>query len=232
MSTLSGGPNIVTNGLVLNLDAANAKSYVSGSTIWNDISQGGNNGTLVNGPTFNSANGGSIVFDGSNDYASIPNVGVTNLTAFSISFWAKASTPSFAYPTVYSENTPANWPNNLFIIYFADGTGASGGIRVYFGGSGIITYTTSVANDLWYNVCFVQNSKTDRVLYLNSTQIGTHNVNINHTATYSVIGANNNNGSLTQYFKGNLSNLQLYNRALSAQEVLQNYNATKTRFGL
>jgi hypothetical protein len=61
-------PKIVTDGLVLYLDAANTKSYVSGSTTWNDISRGGNNGTLVNGPTFNRGNGGSIEFDGVDDY--------------------------------------------------------------------------------------------------------------------------------------------------------------------
>ena len=63
-----GGPNIITNGLVLALDAANTKSYVSGSTVWRDLSGNNNSGSLTNGPTFNSANGGSIVFDGVDDY--------------------------------------------------------------------------------------------------------------------------------------------------------------------
>ena len=63
-------PKIVTDGLVLCLDAANSKSIVSGSTTWNDLSRGGNNGNLVNGPTFNSGNGGSILFDGVDDYVS------------------------------------------------------------------------------------------------------------------------------------------------------------------
>ncbi len=71
MSTVGGGVNIVTNGLVLYLDASNTKSYVSGSTTWSDVSRSGNNGTLINGPTFNSANGGSIVFDGTNDYVDL-----------------------------------------------------------------------------------------------------------------------------------------------------------------
>ena len=67
----SFSPKIVTDGLVLYLDAANPKSYVSGSTTWRDISRGGNNGTLVNGPTFDSGNGGNIVFDGVDDYSRI-----------------------------------------------------------------------------------------------------------------------------------------------------------------
>ena len=70
MSTI-GGANIVSDGLVLCLDAANRKSYVNGSTVWRDLSGNNNSGSLVNGPTFSSANGGSIVFDGTNDYVQI-----------------------------------------------------------------------------------------------------------------------------------------------------------------
>jgi hypothetical protein len=64
-------PKIVTDGLVLYLDAANTKSYVSGSTVWNDLSRSGYNGTLTNGPTFNISNGGSISFDGVDDLSVI-----------------------------------------------------------------------------------------------------------------------------------------------------------------
>ena len=84
-------PNTVTDGLVLYLDAANVKSYASGSTSWNDL-VGTNNGTLVNGPTFSRANGGSIVFDGTNDttnFGNILNIGLNSLT---ISCWVKFTT--------------------------------------------------------------------------------------------------------------------------------------------
>ena len=70
MSTVEGSRSIITNGLVLYLDAANTKSYVSGSTTWNDLSRNNNTGTLINGSTFNSLNGGSIVFDGIDDRVS------------------------------------------------------------------------------------------------------------------------------------------------------------------
>jgi hypothetical protein len=83
--------SIVTNGLVLYLDAANRISYVSGSTAWNDMSGFSNNGTLVNGPTFNTGDGGSIVFDGVNDYITL---GTQNLisTDFTINLWFNATT--------------------------------------------------------------------------------------------------------------------------------------------
>jgi hypothetical protein len=86
-------PKIVTDGLVLALDAGNVKSYASGSTTWLDKSGGGNNGTLINGPTFSSANGGSVVFDGTNDNALLPInfFSYPSLTTFSISLWFKSS---------------------------------------------------------------------------------------------------------------------------------------------
>ena len=76
----SFSPRIVTDGLVLYLDAANQRSYPGSGTTWSDISRGGNNGTLVNGPTFDPGNGGSIVFDGVDDYVSIPDINFTTAT--------------------------------------------------------------------------------------------------------------------------------------------------------
>jgi len=80
-------PKVATDGLVLYLDAANPKSYVSGSTTWGDLSRGGNNGTLVNGPTFDGGNGGSIVFDGVNDYGTVPTNPLLITTEFTKSIW-------------------------------------------------------------------------------------------------------------------------------------------------
>jgi hypothetical protein len=101
MSTVHGGPgNIVTSGLVLNLDAANPRSYpppYNGVT-WTTLA-GSNNGTLINGPTFNSSNGGSIVFDGVNDYINLPEI---TPTLFTFSFWFKATgIPSTIFITKY-----------------------------------------------------------------------------------------------------------------------------------
>ena len=81
-------PSIVTDGLVLCVDAANTKSYPGSGTTWTDISSKGNNGTLTNGPTFSSGNGGAIVFDGTNDYVDFGSQ-VANLSTSTISFWIK-----------------------------------------------------------------------------------------------------------------------------------------------
>ena len=87
-------PPVVTNGLILHLDAGNRLSYTSGSTVWNDLSGNNNSGSLTNGPTFNSANQGSIVFDGSNDrslFASLDNGTFLDSPFFVIGRWTKPS---------------------------------------------------------------------------------------------------------------------------------------------
>jgi hypothetical protein len=224
---------IVRNGLIMYLDAGNRNSYTSGSAIWRDVSLNNNNGTLVNGPSFNSTNGGSIVFDGSDDRINLPDIGVTELSAFSISCWVRTATGG-TYPTVYSEGTPGSWSNNLFSLYYGDygPGGASGGVRVFFGNGDVISYTTSVIDNVWRNVVYSQINNSNRSLYLNGVQIGANTATITHTVTNAYIGAGNNAGSFLQFFKGDISNLQLYNRALSIPEIIQNYNAQKTRFNL
>lgn len=103
---VSGGPDIVPDGLVLALDAANIKSYAGSGTIWNDLSGNNNSGSLVNGPTFNSANGGSIVFDGVNDYVSLSSAVNTN-TSFTLGFWAMRTADTT--PTLFSGTTAAGY---------------------------------------------------------------------------------------------------------------------------
>ena len=78
------GPNIITDGLILALDAANPTSYISGSTAWNDLSGNGYNGTLVNGPTFSTDAGGAIIFDGTDDYVSLNQVGSSSQFSYEI----------------------------------------------------------------------------------------------------------------------------------------------------
>ena len=103
MSTLNGGPGIITDGLVLYVDAANSYSYVSGSTVWNDLSRTTTSGSLINGPTFNTRSGGNIVFDGINDYVPTPTLSTqfasTGLTisfiiCFSICLFSRSNNDS------------------------------------------------------------------------------------------------------------------------------------------
>jgi hypothetical protein len=214
-------PKIITNGLVLYLDAANPRSYVSGSTSWNDISRGGNNGTLFNGPTYNSANGGSIVFDGVNDYVT-GSILVT--PAFSVNFWLK--------PLLVRDYNPVFYINTWgdFIWHTTSNGSIYCGTDINFRftpasngcGSGAVSLNTI------QNFTYTFTSGTGS-LYKNGTLL----VSSNSQLTPSSSGTIKEYGSgLGNYGNFNSYSFQTYNRALSATEVLQNYNALKGRYGL
>jgi hypothetical protein len=213
MSTLSGGPNIITDGLVLYLDAGNTYSYTSGSTVWNDLSRSQTSGSLINGPTFSSANNGSIVFDGSNDYVRTPII--TTTTTFTYCCWVYPITSGVAYQTLFSQDQSYGiWyrGNNQKITYY------------YFGADQQSTQT--LVENTWNHVVVI-NSGGNISFYINnildaSTYTGAPSLNL------SWIGSDPSN----EILKGKIAIVQIYNRALPAQEVLQNYNATKGRFGL
>jgi len=237
MSTLNGGPgNIVTNGLVLYLDAGNYLSYTSGSTTWRDLSPSNISGSLINGPTFSSLNAGSIVFDGVNDYADCGNL--STLSNMTIQMFVRVLSRNNFYNGFAASTGASNDFDTGFVIQMA-GTGASfnsfnvegGFLRV---GGGTEFMTSSVSFGTWANVCLTI-SPTYIQFYLNSSpQYGT--ARLNNAST--TIGMNNLVIGTRVYaipsfsVNANIANTQIYNRALSADEVLQNYNATKARFGL
>jgi hypothetical protein len=213
---------LVTDGLILYIDAANSKSYPSTGTDWFDLTSNNNDGTLINGPTFDSANGGSIVFDGLNDYVSFSTI--TN-NIYTIDFWYKMGGNDGSYGYFASSG------NNGFAI--SEGGNISGliyGQFYYWNGSTInpLGMIPSITN--WNHICSIINTTTNNLqLFANSIQLNNSTINNMSTSVFNIgryIQANSN------FLKGNLASYKIYNRALSATEVLQNYNATKTRFGL
>ena len=240
-------PRVITDGLVLYLDAANRYSYISGSTSWNDISRGGNNGTLVNGPTFNAANGGSIVFDGTNDYVFVSrsvNLEPTSITmqcAFYMGTWnnypglmAKGYWDSTTTPKDFEGYGMHIRPNyNLWVDFNNSGSRAI--LQdISQGGQGV-------------NAGITQNSFNFITVTIGSMGANIYNKGINYysdNTNYTIAYTGNNGGVVPadlwigwMQFKGGtldgkIYNASIYNRALSAAEVRQNYNATKTRFGL
>ena len=241
-------PNIVTSGLVLYLDAANPESYVSGSTAWNDISRGGNNGTLVNGPTFNSANGGSIVFDGVNDFVSGSDTPFRFTNTFTLDAWVYFNGSNID-GTIIGKRNGSPFNQYSLSIYSGDPyVGGVGKVATFFGridqtpGGGSnpfdITLTYTLPSAGFYNIVASINA-TSQTLYVNGVARATTSVNISSN-TFNIsgrdllIGATRNNAGtgIIGPFPGNIYNVKIYNRALSAEEILQNYNATKTRFGL
>jgi hypothetical protein len=217
-------PKIVTDGLVLCLDAANPKSIVSGSTSWNDLSRGGNNGTLIGGPAFDSGNGGSLVFDGSDDYVTTNyNSQLQNFTAC---VWFKADSLTTAAGRLLDKD---------YINGFWLGKNSNGSLNSWGGGIRESSFPhgrfITLTDNQWHYIVSIRNSATHTIYGdgITNTISGTVSTSaINASSLW--LGRENSIGP--SIYKGNIAQTLIYNRALSSQEVLQNYNATKRRFGL
>ena len=223
-------PRIVTDGLVLALDAGNTKSYPGSGTTWTDM-VGSGIGTLTNGPTFDSANGGSIVFDGTDDYVitgtTLPDADelfADTGNAWSTSFWFNVDAIGF-------QSVAARGGGVLSSGIYAVWVNSSEQIRVRLRGGTIANISTSVATNTWYNVAITWDGTTANG-YLNGKFITTIAVGTNSNRTeplsIGVSGESLNSG----FFDGKISQTLAYNRALTASEVKQNFNALRGRFGI
>jgi len=228
--------NIVTDGLVLNLDAGFVGSYPTTASTWYDLSGNAYNGTLTNGPTFNSANGGYIQFDGANDYVTLGNQSGLGFTSgvFSIEAWIyipSSWTGGSQYPNLVSKGATAGWDTNGWSLFvFRNWVGPyAWGCGMRNGGSVNVVYRGSCASDTYLNVVMTLDGSNVR-LYENGSSITseTQTVNPGSNSTAVYVGADVN----LQCFPGRVASCKAYNRTLSATEVLQNYNAQKGRFGL
>jgi hypothetical protein len=226
-------PKIITNGLVLSLDAANNKSYPRSGTTWTDLSGNNNTGTLTNGPTFSSANGGSIVFDGTNDYISL---GTSTLYLPSVShaleIWVKS--PSLGsgmnagglISITYGIIMQINGGNLYYSVYNSD-------TSAY-----IISAATTGLNlhdNIWHHIVCTKGTSTFE-MYVDGVvkQTGSFSGVWSGTNIWSEMSATvgSNPNDVYYYLKGSVGLAKIYKRYLNASEVLQNYNATKGRFGL
>ena len=216
-------PNIVTSGLTLIIDSGYVPSYPTTGTTWYDLSGNVNDGTLVNSPTFNSSNNGYFTFNGTTQAATLTSLNLQQ--NFTLDGWFN--------PSVL----------NGFVMFGQGTTSANQGLHIWYTTNTNIRFgmyandtdfTVSTSTGNWYNiVCTYNNSSPyTKQLYLNGVE-----------QTGSIVGAAAYAGSGTfrlgatysssgQYGNGSYAGMKMYNRILSATEVLQNYNATKTRFGL
>ncbi len=230
----NGGPQIVRNGLVLCLDAANRRSYPTTGTTWTDLSGGNNNATLINGATFNTSNGGSIQFDGVNDYATVSDItGVTdfsNTDNYTVSFWFNPDTGNSTQDGILEKwATSGGYP---YAIRFGI-SGNDFGIGVWNGSQNPGAGPFNLTLNSWQLITVVfHHSITQLNVYYNGIQIDSQPLSISGTITNSSPLYIMSRPQISSYSKGNIANLSIYNRALSETEVLQNYNATKSRFGL
>jgi hypothetical protein len=223
--------SIVTDGLILNLDAGFVSSYPATGSTWYDLSGNNNNGTLVNGPTFNSSNGGSIVFDGTDDYVNLTSTIQFNTNDFSICGWFRSDSGNTSYKQIwnsgYNGGNPdveigLESPTNYLYFY----------IRPPAVVEEVVKTSYSVNDNLWRYFTATKTSSTIS-LYVNgalvSSKSGTYTSDVDSAGVIPRIGnglSNINN----RPFKGNIAYVSTYNRALTASEISQNYNAQKGRY--
>jgi hypothetical protein len=236
-------PVIVTDGLVLNLDAGFSPSFATipsnanSSTVipWYDLSGNGANGILTNGPTYNSSNSGSIVFDGVDDYVSLGTQPSWNTPTGTMAAWVKITgtgsdiggiltnqTTGFNLHCFFASNY--NSGNQTIVIQYAL-THTNPNAEVY-------AKSTESANSWLYIVGtrYYNGTNTIAKLYVNGVLKSTVTLSgsIEQTANDFILGRFYG----TRAMIGNIAVTQIYNKEISATEVLQNYNATKSRFGL
>jgi hypothetical protein len=217
-------PNIVTDGLVLYLDAANTKSYPGSGTVWRDISRGGNNGTLINGPTFNSENGGSIVFDGVNDHITFANpLNQSQLNqVWTVQSWVNITTKP-------RQRLLGGLNAGLFIEY---SQGNNSLLYLNSGANDYYTYGGQFTSQGWALATFRFNNATgNRQIWRNLSNISTTGPNktsipAGQSSTFTISFGGSDS------ILGKIANMLIYNKYLSDGEIAQNYNATKTRYGL
>jgi len=231
-------PSIVTSGLVLCLDAGNTKSYPGSGTTWTDLSGTGNNGTLVNTPTYNSS--GYFDFD----YTQSENATFSSSSSLQFLNRSPYTLEAWVYPT---RNPGANNWTGIFDREDSS-IGSRDGYNVYFLGSAgtntyffterfvagtvanpSVTLVQSVTVNNWSHIVATYDGTT-LSLYRNGSLVGTPATstgNITNTSKTLTIGVRGGN-----YFGGRISSAKIYNRALTASEIQQNFNALKGRFGL
>ena len=232
--------NIVRDGLVLLMDAANNKSYCHTNLNINDLSVYSNNGVLTNGTTWNALNKGSLVFDGTDDFILGPasnslNFGTGN---FTINVWFR--TTSTARRTILSR-FDYNGLGTIERGYYID-VQSNGRLRAAFETSGlnyrIADSTTAVNTNRYFFASFVRSNATTANMYVNGVLEGTNTFTAGTTANVDAVTAPFSIGRRADYqtpatqnfYLGNIAVVQMYNRALSQTEILQNFIAQRPRF--
>jgi hypothetical protein len=227
--SLNHSPSIVTDGLVLCLDAANKRSYLGTGTAWTDL-KGVNNGSLTNmdAANFSDGNGGSLSFDGANERVDFGNV--LNISGeISISSWVKVD----AFPINSGRGliVSKGYSGNEEAYHF--GFAAGNLLRFYTYASSIngVVYTHSLSTSTWYNIVGTFNGST-WILYIDSDFVDSNNDStaLRITSEPLIVGASSLSGSVSRFFDGSIASASIYNRALTADEIRQNYEATLGRY--
>lgn len=234
MSATSGPlKNTGVSNLVLALDAGNINSYPRSGTTWTDLSGNRNNGTLTNGPTFNRVSGGSIAFDGTNDYVSVANASsLTNTSRLSVESWVLMNPSMNSYCAIVGKGTSD--ADEEYCLLINPSTS-----KVYFDVGGTngpyVDHTFTFNSNTWYHVVAtherIAGSSTLKI-YVDGSLIPGATINptnaVNDNATNVSIGCRFDGG--TSHWNGKISMVAIYTRTLSASEILKNYTTTQSKY--
>jgi len=214
---------------VLCLDAGSRLSYPGSGTTWTDLSGNGNTGTLTNGPTYDSANSGSIVFDGADDYVQSTALPFINQNPKTLSAWVRVDGGSGANRMILSEDANSSFGLGSAIYVSTANMFRGWGQDASY----VINSTTSPVLGLWYHVALTysgnsgQNKMFVNGILENTVAVGGET---SRSALPLQIGRWPASGSL--YFNGLISSVSIYNRALSAAEISTNFNLLRGRYGI
>lgn len=228
------GPKIVTDGLVFCIDASDIKSYPGSGTTWKDR-VGNNNGTLTNGANYSVENKGIITFDGTNDYIQLSSITLSKAGA-AICCWLNID--DF---TTGKSNTSRVLFRDSSVTFYKMITFYNGGysfevdtngnpFEISSSPSTPDVLNSNIIANTWFHFCLVFDSD-NFYGYINGEQSGTGAVSNNLTIN-RIGNATSFADVYPAFFKGKISSVYFYNRSLNSEEILQNYNATKGRFGL
>jgi hypothetical protein len=234
------GPDNIKDGLVLYLDAGNSKSYIGSGDTWIDLTKSGNF-TLNGGYSFTGESGGAIYFDGEqNSYSTDSNTNRTKFMSksFSISFWVNPTDTTSIDQSAYSRICEkGGWPTSYFLIQLNSSTGSPANAFNFSGRDsnsvdfGVTTTSNIVELNKWqYVTCVMDRVNKVCSIYKNSQFVTSANLNTN-LADLNSNGAFRVPSSFAE-LGGKISIFTIHEKALLPQEILQNYNATKSRFGL
>ena len=240
--SFNNGPRIVTSGLVLSLDAADKNSYIGSGTIWTDLSGNNATGTLINSPTYNNSNNGVLTFNGTNQYvtASYVNAIPSGTAALTMCCWFYWTATSYSNPgtEIFAIGGNTVSTPGCRVALWIDYANSSIGLEALNSGKFIGAWSGA---NTWVHLCasVPANATVNTVsLYYNGNLAPTPVIN-GGTSAFNIVasqvrisGIPTVSTGLGYEFKGYISNVQVYNRALSATEIAQNYNATKSRFNL
>lgn len=240
------GPKIITRGLVFEYDAANSKSYPGSGTVWYDLTGRGNTGTLTNGPTYDSNNGGSIVFDGTDDKVVLPSnanslmLGVSNgasISEITIDCWINWT----SFPTNTIDEIISWWAAGSSTVGFlgtsciANGGGTNTNPAIRFGDGWVSTgvkFTAATDVSKWWNITAVKAS-ANAYIYRMGVLEATKGSSMSFTVDkIPAIGCHDGTTQKIEFIKAKIANIKIYNRALADSEIKQNFDAVRSRFGV